>query len=336
MNALAAALKKKYRTPKAALEALGMDSALLTNPKAPKETRMSKKVLPSRTAIRLHAALSMLAMDQKLDFGPVIKGVTAKNIKTRKAGLVKAILAMDGMEEAMAPAAAATGATPDDVILKCLEMVQGESAGEPPEADEAPMAATEPNAAAAPAAAEGGGKMDKAKIMEWLKSKGMGEDDMSELDGMMGEDEDDDESEEEKKARMANEAEDKKARDAALEKEPMVTKAAMDQALKSTRDTILKTQRDINQAAAYVRPWVGELAMDESITSATDVYRKALGSLGVANAATLHADALKAVLDVQAKPGDRRTGGRESGLAMDAASATSYAERFPTAMRING
>lgn len=305
----------------------GPDVALDEAPHKPiMETHMAKKaILMSRTATRALAALSVLAMDSKIDFSPALKGLTAKNLKTRKAGLVKSILAMDGMEEAMAPAAAASGATPDDVIMKVLSMVEGQTAAEPPEADEVPEASTDPNAGP-PAAA--GGQMDMGKLKAWLATKGMGEDDMSELDGMMGdpgEDEEEDETPEAKAARLAKEK-------GAMDNEPMVSKTAMDAALKSHGDTILRTQREITQATAYVRPWVGELAMDESIGCATDVYRKALTSLGVSGAAGMHADALKSVLDVQAKPGDRKV--REV-VAMDSAAEKSLAERFPHAASIS-
>lgn len=297
-----------------------------TTPPVSKRTLlMTKKTLtgvPSRTAVRLQAALATVAMDSAIDFAPALKGLTAKNFKARKAGLVKTILATDGMEEAMAPAAAATGATPDDVIMKVLEMVEGQTAAAPPEADEQPPMATEPNAGP-PAAAEGS-KMDMAKIKAWLASKGMGEDDMSELDGMMADDEE--ETEEEKAERLKKEA-------AMDDKEPMVTKAAMDAALADATKSVMKTQRDITAAASYVRPWVGELAMDESIGSASDVYRKALIVLGVSDAKTMHADALKAVLGAQGKPGDRKRGG-DTAVAMDSAAASSYETRFPNAARI--
>lgn len=304
-----------------------LDQALPEHQPLKKEPPMSKKTaLLSRTAIRLQAALSALAMDSKIDFAPSLKGVTAKNLKTRKPGLVKNILAMDGMEEAMAPATAG-GATPDDVILRVLDMVESQVANDPPEADEAPTAAaTDPNAG--PPAAAGGPKMDKAKIMEWLKAKGMGEDDMSELDGMMGDPaEDEEETDEEKAARVA------KAKDEAG-KEPMVTKAAMDAALEQTRVSVLNTSREITNALSYVRPWVGELANDASIAAPADVYRKALASLNIHGAGTMHADALKSVLDAQPKPGERKRP-VDGHLAMDAAAEKSLAERFPHAAKIS-
>lgn len=310
---------------------VALDEALPQHPPVKKEFPVTKKTaLLSRTALRLQAAVSALAMDEKPNLGPVLKGLTAKNFVARKPALAKGLrLAFDDI--------GATGATPDDVIMKVLDMVEGQTAAEPVEADEAPAgaqpaAATEPNSGAP---AEAGGKMDMAKIKAWLASKGMGEDDMSELDGMMGDPaEDEDETEEEKKAREAKAVTDKAAKDA--EMKDMVSKPAMDQAISAAVATVekrmLETSREINGAFNYVRPWVGELANDSAITGPTDVYRKALTSLGVANAATLHADALRAVLDAQPKPNARTA--REPAMAMDSAAATSYETRFPGAARI--
>ncbi len=312
---------------------VAIDEAIPAPTPLKKEPPMSKKtVVPSRTAIRLQAALSVLAMDEKLNLGPVLKGVTAKNFKSRKPALIKGLrIAFDDL--------GATGATPDDVILKVLDMVGAQTAAEPEEADEAPMA-TEPNAGAPPTEEDeepnaGGGQMDMGKLKEWLKSKGMSDDDMSELDGMAGDPaEDEDMTEEEKKAAEDKRAKDKAAKDA--ETKDMVTKPAMDAAIaaavKTATTSALSTARQINEALGHVRPWVGELAMDSSINSAPDVYRKALVSLKVAGANDMHPDALKAVLEAQAKPGERL---RAPALANDAAAEKSLADRFPHAARIS-
>lgn len=344
MDKLVDALRAKFRTPVEALAVLGLtpeeigiaqdqsrvgpDVAIDQHPDQPTvktEIPMTKKTaVPSRTAIRLQAALSALAMDEKLNLAPALKGVTAKNLSARKPALAKALrVAFDEL--------GATGATPDDVIMKVLDMVEGQTKGEPVEADEAPAAAaTDPNGGAA----AGGGQMDKAKLCAWLKSKGMSDDDMSELDGMYGDPtEDEDETEEEKAERLRKE---KAAKDAEMNKEPMVSKTAMDQALAETARTVeqrvLATSRDIAAAFAHVRPWVGELANDAAIASPHDVYRKALTSLNVEGAATAHPDALKTMLDAQPKPGARR---ETATVAMDAAAEKSLAERFPHAAKIS-
>lgn len=304
-----------------------------------KEKIMSKTAVPSRTAIRLQAAFSALAMDERLDLTEALKGVTAKNLKSRKPEIFKAVrLAFDAVPpdptpsgapatDPAAPAQAAGGATPDDVILKVLEMVEGQTANAPPaeaEADEAAPVSTDPNgAAAAPAALD-------PKIVAWLKAKGMGDDDVAELGGLMGGGDVDPPSPDPVDPDPKDPT--PKAKDE--EDEPMVSKAAMDQAIAVVQQRVLKTQREIAQAADYVRPWVGSLAMDESIESASDVYRKALGSLGIPNAGGLHADALKPILDAQPKASIR--GRTDAVVAMDAASDKSLSERFPHFAHITG
>lgn len=294
----------------------------LVQPPVKTEIPMTKKTaVPSRTAIRLQAALSALAMDSKPDLSAALNGVRAKTISAQKSVIAKAIRVAFDAE------GGAVGATPDDVIMKVLDMVEGQAKAEPAEMDEAPVAATEPTAA--PGA---GGKMDKAKLMEWLKAKGLGEDDMSELDGMYGDPtEDEDETPEEKAERMRKEqAADKAAKD------NMVSREAMDQAIATTAETVtaqvLRTAREIASAFAYVRPWVGELANDAAITSPESVYRKALGTLGVSGADKLHADALRPILDAQPKPGVRR----DPTVAMDAASIEDFDKRFPHLTHIRG
>lgn len=311
-----------------------IDEDPFTKPTVKQEIPMTKKAAPmSRTAVRLRTALSVLAMDENVKLDGIVKGVTAKNFTARKPAIAKAArLAFDDL------GASATGATPDDVIMRVLDLVEGETAAEPAEMDE--MAMADPNAAPPPAAVappeeeddeldENGqpikkkpAGMDKAMVMDWLKSKGMGEDDISELDGMMGEA--DDEEAPEMKPIM-----DKKARDKAMDKKArdgMVTKEAMDQALASVTETVMKTQRGIAQATEFVRPWIGSLAMDASITCESDIYRKTLSALGVSGAATLHIDALKPVLEAQPKPNARRP---TVAFANDAARADSADARFP-------
>jgi hypothetical protein len=359
MSQLIDALRRKFKTPAEAIKALGMDEALLTTTL---ETEMTKKVLPSRTAIRLGAALSVLAMDQAMPkaLTALVGATTAKTFKASKPVLHKAIrLAFDDI-------GGATGATPDDVILKVLSLVEGQIGAEPAEADQMAMpvdpnaVSTDPNAATPPVAAgdpddevdevdENGNPikkkpagMDKKMVMDWMKSKGMGEDDISELDGMMGEaDDEDDDAEDEDcdapvmkpggaKDRAKDKAMDKKAKDKAMDKKArdgMVTKEAMDQAIDAVKTTVIKTQRDIASAAEFVRPWIGSLAMDASINSEADVYRKTLVALGVSGAATLHPDALKPVLMAQAKPSARQP--RAVAFANDAAADDSFAKRFP-------
>ena len=118
----------------------------------------------------------------------------------------------------------------------------------------------------------------------------------------------------------------------------MVDKPAMDAAIaKAVADTeatvtarITKSQREIRDAERKVRPYVGELAI--ACDSAEAVYRAALTALGLGDKIKdVHASALPTILEMQPLP-DRRP--KAPSVAMDAAGAKSFAERFPDANRI--
>lgn len=135
----------------------------------------------------------------------------------------------------------------------------------------------------------------------------------------------------------------KKARDAA---EPpdfagkpkvgggMVTKEAMDSAIAVAVRSANETQKGIRTALDAVQPYVGKLAQDHD--SGASVYRTALKMLGVKGAEDVHESALPAILAAQPLPGAKK-GSEPSQVAMDAADAArkSFAERFPSAARIN-
>jgi hypothetical protein len=115
----------------------------------------------------------------------------------------------------------------------------------------------------------------------------------------------------------------------------MVDKPAMDAAIaKAVADTtaqVTKNQREIRDAERKVRPYVGELAI--ACDSAESVYRAALTALGLGDKIKeVHASALRTILEIQPLP-DSRPKAKPS-VAMDAAGAKSFAERFPEANRI--
>ena len=119
------------------------------------------------------------------------------------------------------------------------------------------------------------------------------------------------------------------------DKKDMVTKTAMDSALKLTRDAAVKEtiaqQNAIRDAEKFVRPWVGELAMAHD--SAVGVYKSALKALAVDGVEKVEdTDALKAIIKAQPVPGAKRVS--ETPLGMDAATVDSYAKMFPLASRI--
>ena len=299
----------------------------------PKETYTMKTL--TRTGVRVQGVLiahlaPKLAMDSmpKLDtaLNALLVGVNRKNFKQKKKAIWKG--AKDAAEPMLTPeATAAGGIGPDDVIMRVLDMVEGQVAAEPEETVDEPTMQTEQNGSV-PAAAGGG---NKAKIMELLKAKGMDEAGRKEImDAMDPEDPAEDEETPEQKTDREKKEREKKEREA-MGKD-MVPKAAMDSAIAAasaaTEQRVLKTQREIGKATTYVRAWVGDMAMD--CDTVADVYRNTLKALKVPGAEDMHPDALKAVLDAQPKPGDkRRTAPVLESIAMDEGAVEDLAKRFP-------
>lgn len=129
-----------------------------------------------------------------------------------------------------------------------------------------------------------------------------------------------------------------KAKDADMAKkddEKPITKQAMDEALKANaeevRKQVIREQRGIHDAREAVRPYVGELTM--AFDSGEQVYRHALGMLGVEGAKTIHESALPALLKAQPKAGAKPVD-RKSDLAMDESTMSAFEKRFPNASRI--
>lgn len=132
-----------------------------------------------------------------------------------------------------------------------------------------------------------------------------------------------------------NDEDDKKAMDAAIKRavteatKGMVSKTAMDAAITQARTETAAHINAIEDARRTVRPWVGDLAM--SFDSAEGVLRTTLKMLGK-NADGKHADALMDILESCPKASDKPAAPVR--VAQDAASAKSFADRFPGADRI--
>jgi 8-oxo-dGTP pyrophosphatase MutT (NUDIX family) len=187
------------------------------------------------------------------------------------------------------------------------------------------------------AQADKGKTFDAEAVKEWMKGKGMGEDDLADFDTTFpapATDEDDLSDEEKAKAAKEKTAKDeadkaaeekaKKDKEDQAKDKDMVSKPAMDAALKAHGETVAKqvrqTERDIRVACATVKDWVGEVPPQMAFDSAADVYRHALSTLGVDGAKDLHADALLPVLKAQPKPG-ARPNVTAPALGMDASTA---------------
>ncbi len=265
-----------------------------------------------------------LAMDSKIDISPTLVGLTSKNFKEKKPEIVAALtkltdgkLAKDASIEGLAE------------LLDKLEVVK-DASGDPANLDPG---------AALPIVGEGPEEetMDAADpdaAKEFLKGK-LSAEDMKAYDDLCAAKKpgmDADETDEEKKAREKKEADDKTAKDAAEAKEKdMVTKPAMDAAIKVATDKVLADQRALRDAEEAVRPYVGKLAMAHD--SAEAVYRTALGALGVKTKGidALPLPALQAILEAQPRADARK---KEQPLAMDAAGGADFDKRFPGAAKI--
>ncbi len=356
MSKFREALRERFKDPRDVLRVLGFDEDILDEHKG---TSMSKPTRLANLALQLTASAirPVLAKDAKIDLMPIFKDVTTKNFEAKKI-----TLALD---------AALKGKLAKDANMEHVtEMLDHlEHAAKPATADES---VSEEQHKAMAAAAGGNSTLgipkdvgeefmraDKGKSFDagmenlkgFLKEKGMGEDDINAACDMMKPHGMDAETDEEKKKKEeeAKKAEEKKAEDAKRAKDEemkdMVSKPAMDEAIKAAtamtaktvKEEVRATERGIRKAFEDVRPWVGELpalAYDTSINSAEDVLRHAAGILGIENAKTMHKDALWPVIKAQRPPGAKSVERSEPTLGMDAAAVDELGKMFPGIERI--
>ena len=324
----------------------------------------------TRTA---RAVNPMLAFDAKVEYAPIFKGLTTKNLKQRKPVI------MDELKKALKGKTIAKDANVEH-LAHMLD--QFEHVTEPKSLDES---VSEPQHKAMEAAAHGSStlgipkdvgqefaKADKGKsfdmIRDWAMGKGMSEDDIEDLRKMhegkdempenaLDEDEEaedeseeeteeeaEDESEEEaekaKKVKDAKAAKDKKAKDSkkggAMDRKNVVTVDEMNKAITSAVTQANRNAREAQEAREFVRPYVGELSM--ALDSAEKIYRSAAVVLKIEDADTVHPSALKTIIKTCARPASAQQNGFEpAALAYDAAgdgSSDSFTKMFPGAARI--
>jgi uncharacterized protein len=280
---------------------------------------MSKKDLMTRKGAVAMGALMIalrpkLAMDAKIDLAPLFKGVTSKNFKQKKPAIVEGVTKLTAGKLAQ-------DASIDDVaaLLDSLDGVEpAEGATDNDATEGLPVVGKGPNETTMDAGAEG--------VRQFLTGK-LSDEDIAKvcamIDGGGAADELDDDTTTAPPA--LDEDKDKE----------MVDKPAMDAAIaKAVADTTAKVtqnQREIRDAERKVRPYVGELAI--ACDSAEGVYRAALTAMGLGDKIKdVHASALPTILDMQPLPGSKPKA--KPAMAMDAAGAKSFAERFPDANRI--
>lgn len=343
MTRLGEELRRKFKTPQDAIRALGLDESILKDNMERRNMTAPTKFAAKALFLTAGAIGPFIAKDAKgIDLMPIFKDLTPKNFKAKDVSL-----ALDG---------ALKGRLAKDANMSHVaEMLDHlEHAGDQPGEDES---VSEPQHKAMEAAAHGtsnigipkevgkefseadkGKGFDAEPLKNFLREKGMSEDDMNAvMDMLPKEEEAHDEDEEEKKKReeaekaaAAKDAE-LKAKDA--EMKDMVKKPAMDEAIKSAVAKAREDERGIRLALAQVRPYVGDLPETLAFDSGDDVKRHALEMMGVPKAKEMHAHALDAVLSVQRKAGAQPSGG-DAPIAMDAAATKSFTERYPGSERI--
>lgn len=368
LSKLGAALREKFGDPKKAMEALGLDQALINEEIA----IMSNEAVARRInavanrAVTVGALVSYLrprlAMDAKkpvpVSLAIALDGVTGKNFASKKPAIAASI-------RAQAKGHLAQDASLDDVekVLDLLDKHEVDGV-----ADES---VSEPQHKAMEAAAHGASTLgipekvgeefakkdakkgfDAEGFEKFLKGKGMGDDDVAEAMDMVmpkaGENaldaanEDDDDDEAKKKDAAAKDAAAKAAKDAAAEKDEkkdMVSKPAMDAAIKAAteltaktvRDEVRATERAIRQAEGAVFPYVGKLSPDLALDSAADVFKAALTMRGV-NIKDVHPSAFPTLLGMLPKAGAQPV--ERGSMAQDSAVAPGFAELYPDVARI--
>jgi hypothetical protein len=290
-----------------------------------KKPILSRKAALAKGALSLHLAPKMAA-DATLDFNTILAGVTAKNFKSQKAAIADRIrLATTGK--------LAQDADLSDVadLLTAIENLDGgpdDKAPDPkvindddetdPDQDPADMGAMD--------------DVDHAALMDFLKGK-LSPEDHARACKMVGvEPSPTSPSDKEPTAE-----DDKTMPGKPATGEPPMTKTAMDAAiadavLKAEKNTIARL-KGVREAERLVRPYIGELSM--GMDSAEDVFRYALGKLGVKHEAVKDVAALPILLQAQPIPGSNRpsTAFRPK-VAQDAAGSDAFSKMFPDANRL--
>jgi hypothetical protein len=300
------ALREKYATPEAVVRALGLDEAIL---REPKEDKPMPKTPLSGAGQFLERIQPMLAQDASL-------GDLLELIDTLKAA----------------------GAAAEPVQEEDETETPSGGENDAPDYDDEEDTPVEPNSGLPACAGEEGKKVPVgtdnepvSKLREHLGAK-LSPEDMAEVEQLLAAlsapAADDADEESLKKALEAEELAKAEAAKAAKDEEPKLTKTAMDSAIRAAVQSVRKGAQDIRDAERRVRPYVGELAI--AFDSAEQVYRHTLKVLGIKDADTIHHSALPVLLEMQPKPGARK----ETRVAMDSAGTKSFSTMFPEAGRI--
>lgn len=281
---------------------------------------MSKTVALTRKAATALGALTVflkpkMAQDSMPDLTPFLKGVTHKNFKDKKAGIIS------GIEKAtkgkLAQDASMAGLAD---LLDALEGVEPAEAG-----DANPAGGNEPEEEppADLSKTDIAGEDDDDEMMEKLRGLGLNDQQCAAVMGMLGGG-----AEDEAASTAANSGEEPGMKPPVREKKDMVSKPAMDAALKAQRKQILAETRAVREAEAAVRPYVGELAV--AFDSASEVYKAALEALEV-DIDGVHPSAYPAMLKMVPLKNDRGSFAQDS---VPEQNHDTYGKMFGSATRI--
>ena len=295
---------------------------------------MSKSVVLTRKGSFLAGAvaayvLPRLAADASIDVAPFFAGVTTANFGGKKAKIAADIKAgaklakdmeLDHLPELLdklekMPVAEGADTEPNSGLPMTKDEMEAKAKDEAEE-EKKKAAADRKSARDARRAAQ------DAKWAD-LK-KGMDAEKCAAIDAMIGE------SRAAEDAAEGDEPEPKKDQEGTPDKKGM-DKGAMDAAIKVATDKIKADAKELREAEAFVKDWIGDVTLAHD--AAVDVYRTALKTLKPdLDVKAFDAAAMRGMISLIEKPGAKRRR-QEDPLAHDAAGATSFEDAFPATKR---
>lgn len=362
MTDLIDALRAKYKTPQAALAALGLDSAQVKGPR-PKMAAVAdalKKEIKARTGIAQDAELGdLLAL---LD---ALKQSEQANISTIETAVNEANEAKTEGEIGGGEGGSEEGIEEKIDIPAREETDAYEEDPKPQPKKEKPMAGLTATAPSGSVPALASQEEEKARDVDPGLQNEVAHDDPAQklhalLSGKLSPEElkqvgevllelaggEDVEGADEAKEEAEDESEEEKKEEAKDEEpqEPVKKEGHREGAMDAATVKSLISQAvaandarhlGIRKAMAHVKSSaIGELAMDEAWKSGDDVYRAALTMAEVPNIDGIHASALPAILDLIPRAGSVSSTRPASRIAQDASAAKDTLVRFPDSNRL--
>lgn len=328
------ALRAKFRTPREAIKALGLDEKLLDVPRMALDGKAPNRLQYLLVTRAARIFNPQLATDAQVDYGALFKGVNSSNLSGRRTTILRdaqrmlrgKTIAQDASIEALAH------------LLDQFEHVPKNTLDE---------SVSEPERNAMQAAAGGQSNIGIPKEEEKeddeeedeMPENAMDDEDVEiEVGGENDKDEEqeagedaDIEEEEEGEGEHQEEAEDEGEEHE--DEDEQVTKGAMDEAIHAAVNAAVMAERKRNQAAyrarEFVRPYVGDLPV--ALDSAEEILRSAAVALNIKNAARVPAAALRTLIEVGAKPAGAQAA-EHVRMAQD--SIADGLDYFPEARRI--